>query len=289
MKIFKSEEDVSVNFVFGEKINEYFEARYVRREDDYIVCYISVKKGCSKGCKFCHLTTTNQTNEADASVEEILEQVKAVKTYYDEAIKNGEKKARVVHFNFMARGEPLDSNTILNQNQELFMKMSEIFDGLIPKFNISTIMPNKLGNKKLSEIFKGITPTIYYSLYSTNEDFRTIWMPQAMEINKAFQLLKDYQQDTKKIIKIHQTLIKDKNDSFENTIEIANKITEYKLLIEYQIVRYNAFSEEEGEESSEEHILTWIKQLQTLLPHFNIKMLNRVGYDVNASCGMFYH
>jgi len=287
-KIFKSSEDVSVNFVFGEE-PKYLEARYVRRADDYIVCYLSVKKGCSKSCKFCHLTTTKQFSEEDASLEEILKQAQAVRNYYDEVVNKGEEKpARVVHFNFMARGEPLDSKIMLEHNQELFQKLSQIFVGLRPKFNISTIFPKQLNNKKLTDIFSLITPTIYYSLYSLNTDFRKKWMPQAEDYNNVFANLFEYQKDTKKIIKLHQTLIANVNDSFEDAVLIANKVKEYGLLVEFQIVRYNSYSENEGVESSEEHIYKYMKKMKELLPDFNVKMLNRVGHDVNASCGMFY-
>jgi adenine C2-methylase RlmN of 23S rRNA A2503 and tRNA A37 len=166
--------------------------------------------------------------------------------------------------------------------------MSEVFNDLIPKFNISTIMPKTLGNRKLSDIFGLITPTIYYSLYSLEEDFRIEWIPQGMDTDLAFKNLKDYQRITKKIIKFHQTLIENVNDSFENAVSIAAKIQEYKLLSEYQIVRYNSFSDNEGKESSEEHIEAWITQMDRLLVYSEVKILNRVGHDVNASCGMFY-
>lgn len=286
--ILKSNEDLSVNFVFGEK-NNFLEARFVRRDEDYIVCYISVKKGCSKKCKFCFLTTTKQTNEEDATIEEILQQVQAVKNYYEEAVKSGkEKKARVVHFNFMARGEPLDSKVILEDNQVLFTKMAEIFSGLRPKFNISTIMPLTLKDKKLTDIFRLITPTIYYSLYSTNEDFRANWMPQAQPFQKALENLKEYQDDTKKIVKLHQALIKNENDSLEECMEIYNIIKEIGLLIEFQIVRYNPYSENEGEETSDIQMDAYVNQMSSLFPSFTTKILNRVGHDVNASCGMFY-
>jgi adenine C2-methylase RlmN of 23S rRNA A2503 and tRNA A37 len=290
MKKIISQEDNSVNFVFGEEEKDYLESRYVRRLDDYIVCYISVKKGCSKGCKFCHLTTTGQTSETDATMEEILEQAQYVYNHYQEMVQSGkEKSARVVHFNFMARGEPLSSKIILNHNEELFLKLSEIFSELRPKYNISTIMPTSMGNTKLTNIFRNITPTIYYSMYSIQEDFRTNWLPNALPIDKALENLKEYQEDTKKIIKIHHTLIKDENDNMENAIGIADIIKKYNLLIEYQIVRYNSYSEEEGAETDEENIEAFISQLKALMPTFQIKMINRVGHDVYASCGMFYY
>ena len=289
LKIKKSIEDVSVNFIFG-KEQEYLEARYVRRIEDYIVCYVSIKKGCSKACKFCHLTTTNQISEEEATLEEILMQAREVKKYYDEEVRGGrQKKARIVHFNFMARGEPLDSKVMLEQNQELFLKMSEIFNDLRPKFNVSTIFPKKLKGRKLTEIFGLITPTIYYSLYSTNKDFRNEWMPQADNFDNVLQNLKEYQEDTKKIVKLHQTLISGVNDSIEDAINIANKVLEYKLIIEFQIVRYNPYSEEEGKESSDEQIEIYLDEIRKLLPNFKVKILNRVGHDVNASCGMFYN
>lgn len=282
-----SEEDRSVNFVFGEAPN-HLEARFVRRTDEYIVCYVSVKRGCNKGCTFCHLTPTKQTNDTDATLEEILMQVQAVRDYYTEAVMQGtEKPAKTVHFNFMARGDALDSKTLLDNSTEVLSKMSEIFDELTPKFNISTIFPKQYAKRELEKDFKLITPTIYYSLYSVSEEFRKKWMPNALPINEALAKLKSYQESTKKIAKIHFALIKGENDSMEDALALAGKLKETGLIAEFNIVRYNPYSEAEGEEATELKMNRYMVALKQELKYTKIKLIEKVGFDVHASCGMF--
>lgn len=59
-----------------------------------------------------------------------------------------------MHYNFMARGEPLANKILLDSGTELLAKLGEVSidAGLPAKFNISTIMPLTL-KKSLVEIF----------------------------------------------------------------------------------------------------------------------------------------
>lgn len=59
MSVLKSEIDRSVNFV-EQKLEGFIESRFVRKKPEYFICYLSSQLGCSKGCKFCHLTASKQ-------------------------------------------------------------------------------------------------------------------------------------------------------------------------------------------------------------------------------------
>lgn len=280
----KSKIDKSVNII-EENLKGFIESRYVRRCDEYFNCYLSSQSGCNKGCKFCHLTATGQTAFEDVPLHGYLDQAIQVFKQY----KKSNITAKRVHYSFMARGEPLSNLNLLRDADQILIELGYLASkyDLNPKFNISTIMPSSLHNVRLTDIFKTITPTIYYSLYSTNPEFRKKWMPAAMEVDKALNLLKEYQDMTKKIIKIHFPFIKGENDSEQDVYNVCDKIRDRNLLVEFNLVRYNPFSPEQGEEASPE----------ILERNFNIindaiagkaKVIQRVGQDCFSSCGQFY-
>src|SRR5690349_16667872 len=106
---YPSREDASVNWDRAADVGR-IEARYVRRAPDYAVVYLSSQTGCEQGCRMCHLTATGQTRLRDVTHAEFLEQADAVLDYYRRAA----PPAKSVHFNFMARGEPLANRVLLS-------------------------------------------------------------------------------------------------------------------------------------------------------------------------------
>ncbi len=286
-KILKSEIDRSVNFV-EEQLVGFVESRYVRKEDDYFICYLSSQTGCNRGCKFCHLTATGQMAFEDTRDSGFLFQAMDVMRHYLRGV-NIDKlpRAKYMHYNFMARGEALANKYLLENADRVLLPLAELAvdQKLNPKFNVSTIMPVTL-KKPLTDIFKIITPTMYYSLYSMHDSFRDKWMPAAMPVHQALDMLKDYQEMTKKIVKIHHCFIKGENDYLLNTIEMCQAIKDRDLLCEFNLVRYNPFSPEQGEESND---FTIQENLKVIDEHFpgKVQMIPRVGFDVKASCGMF--
>ena len=281
MQILKSELDPSVNFI-EEHLAGFLESRYVRRSPDYFVCYLSSHSGCNKGCRFCHLTATKQTSFEPANTRDFLDQARRVFHHYN----LHEKPAKYVHFSFMARGEVLANPTILNDADRLLGDLGRmaIDNKLYPKFCLSTIMPKGVGS--LTDIFKLITPTIYYSLYSMDEHWRKKWMPGAMPAEHALSLLSDYQKMTKKIVKIHFPFIDHENDSLQNIADMYDSIRRLNLLVEFNVVRYNPYSPEQGRETQDDRFKRLVGWLEDYFPN-RVKVVNRVGLDVKASCGMF--
>src|SRR3989344_8028104 len=142
VSVLRSVEDDSVNFVFSDSsmgVNGVFEARYVRRQEEYLAVYLSSQSGCSQRCRMCHLTATNQLRATDACLEDYVEQADIVLDWYDKNC----PKAKKVHFNFMARGEAFRNPHFLAQARELFeiLGAKAIERSLIPRFLVSTIMP----------------------------------------------------------------------------------------------------------------------------------------------------
>jgi len=282
LQVLNSNIDQSINFVEDQLVG-FLESRFVRKVDDYFICYLSSQSGCNRGCTFCHLTATGQTTFSDADQNDYTSQAMRVMRHY----KDQKTKAKYVHYNFMARGEALANANFLNQADSILWALGDMAsrEKLGVKFNVSTIMPKTL-KKSLVDIFRVIHPTIYYSLYSCNDDFRNKWMPGAMPINDAMGLLKEYQKYSKKKIKIHHAFIKNVNDSLDDVKEMCALVKDNNLDIEFNLVRYNPASPEQGEESTDDTIQRNMNYIKNNI-RGNSKIIQRVGFDVSASCGLF--
>lgn len=285
LDILHSKEDASVNFIESGNFPGFTEARYVRRSSDYFIVYLSAQTGCVQACRFCHLTITGQTKLIDVPVDGIIKQAKDVLSLYD----SRKETAKIVHFSFMARGEPLSSSVFHNSGADLMLRLTkEATDReLLPRIMVSTIMPQEMHGKSLAKMFPVVQPNIYYSIYSLDPVFRKKWMPKALPVEESLEILKEYQDISHKIIRLHWAFIKDENDSPESVMAIIDAVNKIGLRVDVNIVRYNPFSEKYGEESSYDNILGLEQLLINGLPLAKIKIVNRVGVDVKASCGMF--
>lgn len=270
MKTLKSNIDNSINYVYQSGKGK-FESRYVDRENGYVICYLSSHNGCNRGCKFCHLTATKQVSFSPASLSDYRRQILYVLDNLDIS------KRTHIHFNFMARGEPLLNENVLNGS------VFNLIDELSNDYNftyenlVSTIMPKEIG-LPIAHYFEG--PIIYYSWYSDDKNFRKKWIPNAGPSRKAFDLLDGYYLDTGIESKIHFALIKGENDSEENIDNLLRNIDDMYFNPSVNLVMYN--SPDDSEESDKyEEICAIINEVT------ECKIIPRVGYDVKASCGMF--
>lgn len=284
-KVLKSELDPSVNFVWEQGDGQAIEARYVRRHPEYVACYLSTQTACEQACRFCHLTATGQNKPEEVHMMDLVWQADRVLSHYKEVSKDN--PAQVVHYNFMARGEPMSNPWFVHTNQTALQDLAHcaINYGLLPRFLVSTILPETLDPEKpLRQYFPVIQPEIYYSLYSMKPEFRKRWIPRAMDPMLALQLLTDWQKHSKKIIRIHHALIKDQNDGLSDAEEILEAVEKVGLRTDFTLVRYNPPTERHGEESPS------YEDYAGILRHsgkHRVKVIQRVGFDVAASCGMF--
>jgi adenine C2-methylase RlmN of 23S rRNA A2503 and tRNA A37 len=280
-----SVQDQSINFV-EDSLTGFIEARYVRKVPEYFICYLSSQSGCNRGCKFCHLTATKQTKFDSSLPVDYLSQANKVLKHY----KQDGQVAQYVHYNFMARGEALANPHMLENADSILFELGKLATSFQPtlgvKFNVSTIMPKSL-DKPLKEIFRVVHPTLYYSLYSVREEFRKKWMPQAMPTDNALALLRDYQEFSKKKIKIHHCFIAGENDGEDDVLAMIAALDRHGLDVEFNLVRYNPYSEAQGQESSDEVIARNLSIINDAL-RGKVQMIPRVGVDVHASCGTFY-
>lgn len=275
--------DASVNFIEKNEIG-FLEHRYVRRDLDKVLVYLSSQTGCAQACRFCHLTANGEVELTNATLADFIRQASTVLTHYD-----NQAPGKTLHFNFMARGEPLANPVIIGNSGLLLSELGKLAEqrGLVSKYLISTIMPSEMGGMELRDIFPDVHPEIYYSLYSMNPTFRRRWLNRAHTADVGLDKLKAWADYSGKVPKIHFAFIEGHNDSESDVVAIAEALKARDLKANFNIVRYNPASEKYGKESSEEVILRNVDILKELLNPPKVRVVPKVGFDVKASCGMF--
>jgi adenine C2-methylase RlmN of 23S rRNA A2503 and tRNA A37 len=282
----RSGQDASVNWDRPADVGR-IEARYVRRCPDYFVVYLSSQTGCAQGCRMCHLTATGQTRLRDVTIPEMLEQARTVLDYSRQEA----APARSVHFNFMARGEPLANKLLLADADGLLSELSllAVALGLRPRHLISTIYPRELGDRPLEDVFVMYHPDIHYSIYSMSDRFRRRWLPKALPAEAALDRLLSWQRSTGKIVTLHHAYIAGENDAEGDVHAVCDALEERRLMVHVNIVRYNPFDPaRHGVEPTEEIIERNAAIYRERLPNARVSIIGRVGFDVAASCGMFF-
>ena len=276
--------DASVNWDRAAGVGR-LEARYVRRGPDYFVVYLSSQTGCAQACRMCHLTATGQTQLRDTTPREFLEQARTVLAHY-----KTQQPAKTVHFNYMARGEPLANRALVADADAVLGELARaaVELGLRPRHLISTIYPRELGDKPLEDIFKTHHPDIYYSVYSVSERFRRRWLPKARPAGEALDRLASWQRGTHKIVSLHHCYIAGENDSEGDVHAICDAVEERRLMVHVNIVRYNPpGGARHGAEPPESVVRRNAEIYRERLPNASVGVIARVGFDVAASCGMF--
>jgi adenine C2-methylase RlmN of 23S rRNA A2503 and tRNA A37 len=273
--------DQSVNYSRPTSDGGMVETRFVRRISSRFIVYISSMTGCDKACRFCHLTQTGQTMARFLSVEEMIAQAETV--LGASTFGQGE----TVHFNFMARGEPLSNPAI---GRELFEKLRDlaISLGLKPRIKLSTIMPADFIASDWREFVpQGVPVDMYYSLYSLDAEWRKRWIPKALAPSEALRHMVEFREKTGQRVVLHWALIDDENDSIAHAAAICHEAKTTGLEFDFNLVRYNA-ANGKSKEASREKIDAYLAEMSRSIKHPNrVKEIPRVGFDVAASCGMF--
>jgi 23S rRNA (adenine2503-C2)-methyltransferase len=276
----RSEIDASINFSRKDTRGGLVETRFVRRVEERFIVYISSMLGCDKACRFCHLTQMGETNATLLSEDEMLDQALTVLS------SSNFDGAQTVHFNFMARGEALSNPAVATS---LFKKLADLAHqfGLESRIKVSTILPLDNWTSSPEDLWvPGCPPVdIYYSLYSVDEAWRKRWIPKALSPRNAMDWLKRYQEHTGQRVVLHWALIEDQNDSVHEALEAAALANDAGLTAEFNLVRYNP-ANEKSQEATPGRITAYLDAMRGALSG-RVRVIPRIGLDVQASCGMF--
>ena len=283
--IHKSSIDKSVNFTlpFGDN---HIETRYVRRNNDYFIVYLSSLNGCKHACRFCHLTSTNQTYSEPVDTDLYLEQAIRVFKHYDDVV-DEQGPVKSVNFNWMAMGDCLSNKHFVDDTDSILACLSSLARsrGLSSKFNVSTIMPTDFKDSLLID-FKGLPVDFYYSLYSMNPVFRKRWIPKSKPVEQSLKMLSEWQKSQHREVVLHWAFIKDENDSEQDVNDICDAVLKHDLKVRVNVVRYNP-PNDKSSESSEDIINRNFEIIRNRLS-MESKIVPKVGMDIMASCGTFF-
>ena len=98
-----------------------------------------------------------------------------------------------------------------------------------------------------------------------------------------------WQRSTHKIVSLHHAYIAGENDAEGDVHAICDAVEERGLLVHVNIVRYNSPDPaRHGVEPSVEVIERNAAIYRSRLPNAHVSVIARVGFDVAASCGMFF-
>jgi len=287
-----SAEDRSVNHVYATPDGGYYECRFVQREDGYFIVYLSSHSGCSYACRFCHLTATGQTMMLPADAQSYAAQSAKVFETYTQRRAEGLVAAQKVHFNFMARGEPLANEALLREPASVFTPMGELAmaHDLEAFFKVSSILPTTFTGD-LVQVLADPRAQLYYSLYSMKPAFRKRWLGKAMPAEAGLDLIADYQARTGRTIALHWAFIEGQNDSEADVAEILDAVVARGIRAKFNLVRYNPHDARHGIEPTQAVLDARFAQIQAALASIGggdgSRQVPRVGHDVKASCGMF--
>src|SRR5207302_2224699 len=152
-----------------------------------------------------------------------------------------------------------------------------------------SVSPRELGDRPLEDVFVIHHPDLHYSIYSMSDRFRRRWLPKALPAEAALDRLASWQRSTHMIVTLHHAYIAGENDAEGDVHAVCDALEERGLMAHVNIVRYNPHDpSRHGVEPPEAVIERNAAIYRSRLPNARVSVIARVGYDVAASCGMFF-
>ncbi len=263
----KSREDDTYKFLFKYSDGNIIETVVMQYKHGNSVC-VSTQIGCRMGCTFCASTQNGMVRNLTAG--EILGQVLA-------AQKNiGGRISNVV---LMGSGEPLDNFDnvtsfldIVNSEYGLNIGQRHITlstCGLVPKM------------KQLADMNYQITLAV--SLHAPNDEIRRQMMPVANKysMDEILDACRYYISKTNRRITFEYALVKGKNDSVKNAVELSEILK--GMLCHVNLIPVNAVVENIYSKPTQQDIAAFASVLTRKGIETTVR--REMGSDINAACG----
>jgi len=223
--------DKTIKYVFKLEDGLITELAYIDNNTDKDIICVSSQTACQMNCRFCF--TSDYLNEIQTRNLQYIEISDCVDFIYND-LSLGQ---RMLLVSYMGCGEP-----ILNWN-DVVRSMLQIRRKYNPcRFAIATIIPKFSWHRFFdltSEIKKHKLPVkMHLSLHFTDDETRSEWMPNALEIIPSLAALEFYKYITGNSVEIHYTLI-DRFNDYKNEAECLGNLLKGRD-IPVKLLKYNA-------------------------------------------------
>ena len=219
---------VAVNRWLIQHHRGHYETRLVQAHPDVLTCYVSSHTGTDP------VTIDGYTQQ----VQHALEHHQTHAPWCRPAPKR-------LNVNFMGMGEPLANPHLLTSYTPLQVHLQRLAQRhqLDVTMNISTVMPRETDHVPLEHVFRGRPVTLFYNLYSVDEDFRRRWLPSAQPWHDALRRLEHFQRSMawhpQSQIQLQWAFIEGENDQPEQVERIVHCLREASLEIAgFNLVRF---------------------------------------------------
>lgn len=258
--------DGTVKYLLELSDGELIETVVIPAGERVTIC-LSTQVGCRYKCKFC--ASGMHGFKRNLKQAEILSQIIIAQN-------DGYKITNIV---FMGIGEPLDNyENVINSIKIINDKKAFIFGARRITISTSGII-DKI--KELAGL--GMQIELSISLHAASNEKRNILMP----INKIYPLealmetLKEYYQKTKRLITFEYILIKNVNDTNEDSDNLIKFLDGLKCKI--NLIPFSPLKELSYQRPDENDVIGFKNKLDEA--DIPVTIRNSKGVDISAACG----
>ncbi len=263
--------DNTEKYLFELKDGKMIETVLMRHHNRNTIC-VSSQVGCAVRCTFC--ATGINGFKRDLTYDEILSQIYFIKRRLDQ---DNESIRNIV---FMGMGEPLLN---LDNVMETLRRLIDPMGLNLSKRRI-TISTSGIVPKMEKLIEEDLTVELALSLHATTDEIRRKIIPinDTYPIWQLMEVLRKYQNHSKRKITFEYILIDNLNDSIKDAERLALLVREFEYVV--NIIPYNPVEGFDHKRPSRNRIFKFYNYLKNDLG-INVTLRGEKGTDIDGACG----